>query len=122
MRYLTLEDLKNKYMQMNSKTILPFGISEPFSWRGSYEEVAFAIVEDISVEDCLEHIDQALNNTFEGWKGGEFEYDLFTEVHFEEYAGGYSDGLYSKRKAVDVEEHSGGNPSPELELFTRMYR
>ena len=60
-----------------------FYLVDVFSWRGIYNEVAFVPSKEGSVEESLRQIDRALTETFEGWKGGEYSYDEYTDVHFE---------------------------------------
>ena len=107
--YLTLEDLKNKYLAMDVNTKLSYGIGEPMSWRGVYSEVAFPIVKNTTAGECMKMVDKALNDTFEAWKGGEYQYDLFTEVHFEQGEGCYSDLGYTR----DIIEEITGNMEEE---------
>ena len=73
---MTIKDLK-EYFEKTEKP--KFYLVDVFSWRGAYDEVAFAPSE----EGSLRQIDRALTETFEGWKGGEYAYDKHTNVHFE---------------------------------------
>jgi len=79
-------------------TMFNYGISYPFSWRGSYDEVAFSIIrEPMSKKDVLERIETAYSDVFHGWKGGEYEYSDDTIVNFEQGSGSYSDGDYVEK-------------------------
>lgn len=94
---MTLGELKNRFEQMEKGKILAYKLSEPFSWRGIYDEVAFEILEEDSTrEENLEEIEKALIEEFRGYKGGEFKYDLDTEIHFEYNSSSYTDGGYSR--------------------------
>ncbi len=94
---MTLEELRDHIDGFPAKTVFKFGLSKPFSWRGSYDEVAFSIVEaPMSKQEVLSVINEALTLTFFGYKGGEYKYNLSTKVNFE--GGGYSnytDGGYT---------------------------
>lgn len=110
---MTLGELKNHFEQMEAGKELNFKLSNPFSWRGVYAECAFEILKETSTkEDNLEKIEKALSEEFEGYKGGEFYYDLDTDIHFETDCGSYTDGGYSKRL---VEEIKGQKPYDSIE-------
>jgi hypothetical protein len=84
--------------------IFTYGISKPFSWRGSYDEVAFAILEsEMSRDDILSQINRALNGVFEGYKGGAFSYYESTKVNFEETIRNYTDGGYAGEWIAKIE-------------------
>ena len=73
-----------------------FYLVDVFSWRGVYDEVAFVPSKDGSKEESLKQIDRALTETFDGWKGGEYSYNVYTEIHFEtEERGGSDMALYN---------------------------
>lgn len=94
---MTLGELKNRFEEMQKGKILAYKLSEPFSWRGIYAEVAFEILEEDSTrEENLEKIERALTEEFYGYKGGEFKYNEDTEIHFESDESAYSDGGYSR--------------------------
>lgn len=79
--------------------VFDYSLSNPFSWRSSYDEVAFSILDIKSTkEDVLAEINKVFNETFTGWKGGEYSYDNHTTVNFEESEGSYSDGSYLGNK------------------------
>jgi len=74
-----------------------YSLSEPFSWRGIYNEVAFTIEEGQSTkQSIIKKINQALTYEFTGWKGGIYYYDENTPIHFEESHGRWSDGDYTE--------------------------
>lgn len=68
-----------------------FYLTDVFSWRGCYSEVAFTPSRNGSREQSLEMIQRALIEDFPGWKGGKFVYGLCTRVHFEKQEQGHSD-------------------------------
>lgn len=92
---MTLSDFKEYIESFPDGHAFEFGVSCPFSWRGSYDEVAFRVSKmPTTKEHTLENIEFALSGTFFGYKGGEFQYFPFTEIHFEENNGRYTDGGY----------------------------
>lgn len=73
-----------------------FYLTDVFSWRGCYSEVAFTPSRNGSREQSIEVIHRAITEVFEGWKGGEFAYGLDTQVHFEKQMQDCSDNaLYN---------------------------
>jgi len=72
--------------------VIPDGID---SWRGIYAELAVgykiaAPSEQLTVKDFLEVLRGANGETFQGYKGGDFTMDEYTEVHVDNY-GEYTD-------------------------------
>lgn len=60
-----------------------FFLIDVFSWRGIYDEVAFTPSKTGTKEESLKLINNALTETFDGYKGGEYTYKESTDVHFE---------------------------------------
>ena len=101
---MNLQEFKNYIEHSESGKVFEYGISQPFSWRGSYDEVAFEILQSpMSREDILKNIEIAYNETFYGYKGGEFRYSGFTPVNFEEDYSCYTDGGYCSRLISEIE-------------------
>lgn len=91
---MTLGDLYNKIESWPENT-MNFRILDIFCWRGSYYDAAAEIsTEPTQKQFNLDMIDEALKNIHCGWKGGEFEFDLYTPVHFESDYGTWTDGKY----------------------------
>ncbi len=110
---MTLQGLKDYFEQFPNGTVFGIALSEPFSWRGIYAEVAFSIEERESTkEENLSKIRKALTETFIGWKGGEYSYKPYTEVHFEAGHGEWSDGDYVRNW---IEKIGGQSSYPDLE-------
>lgn len=94
-----------EYVENSNKTIFNYGISIPFSWRGSYREVAFKILKEPMTRDAiLDNIDCALNGKFHGYKGGDYKYSEYTPIHFEEDCRSYTDGLYCSSLIADLKK------------------
>ena len=97
-------------------------ISEPFSWRGSYNEVAFAIERRPSTTtQILDRINAAYTREFLGYKGGTYTYDDYTEVHFEEDSSRHTDGEYVEHWISELMGQSPAN-SPEERLVNIIFR
>jgi len=102
---MELGKLKNHFEQMESGKVLDYKLSNPFSWRGIYAECAFKILKESSTkEENLEKIEMALTEEFHGYKGGEYRYDLATDVHFEDSFGSWTDGGYSRRLIEEIKQ------------------
>jgi hypothetical protein len=92
---VNLQDLKNYIESLPKDKKFNYKLSEPFSWRGSYDEVAFSIEKEESTRELLlEQIEKALTGEFEGYKGGNYRYNGRTTVNFEEEESRFSDGSY----------------------------
>jgi len=100
---MTLLEFKDHVASLPNGAKFDYSISNPFSWRGIYAEVAFSI-EDIpcTKKDILDKIEMAYNETFQGYKGGDFQYNDYTEIHFEESIGSYTDGDYCVNKIAEI--------------------
>lgn len=102
---MDLLEFKNHIKDLPKGTEFEYGISDPFSWRGSYDEVAFEILEQpMTREEILARIEKAYTDMFYGYKGGEYRYSDYTTVNFEE--GGYrsySDGQYCADMIAKIE-------------------
>jgi len=68
------------------------GLGNPHSWRGSYDELAFEPVGKTTFGLMLDAAKSALNETYCGYKGGEFKMTGDTEVNIE-FSGSWSDGV-----------------------------
>ena len=97
--------MKTYFRNFKDETKFEYGISEPFSWRGSYDEVAFEILrEEMSKEDIIRRIELAYSETFVGYKGGEYTFNDYTPVNFETDTGSYTDGGYTADMIAELEE------------------
>ena len=101
---MELKEFKQQIEQAETGKTFDYGISEPFSWRGSYDEVAFEILEQpMTREEILANIEKAYTGTFYGHKGGEYTYEDYTEVHFEEDSSRWTDGGYCAEMIAKIE-------------------
>ncbi len=102
---MQLKDFKKHIKSFPDGTIFKYGISQPFSWRGVYAEVAFEMLEKpMSKEEILANIELAYTETFQGYKGGEYRYKDHTDIHFEEDSSKWTDGRYISRWIAKVRE------------------
>ncbi len=79
---MNIGQLKAYLEQFPVDRVCRYGFGKPHSYRGYYEEVSFPPMDNVTVGNMLNYIDWALSETFAGWKGGEYNYDLNTPVHF----------------------------------------
>jgi hypothetical protein len=95
---MLLKELQDYFKGFEENHTFDFGLSQPFSWRGSYDEVAFAVIDKpYTREEILSNIQMAYAKTYTGYKGGEFEYYDYTEVHFEQDSSAYTNGEYARQ-------------------------
>lgn len=66
--------------------IVPHGFPTPHSYRGYYEDLAFAPAENVSIASMLAHAKSAMGKTFTGYKGGEFTMGEYTDCWLSEYS------------------------------------
>ena len=93
---MTIGELFDKINSWPEDT-MNFRIIDVFSWRGVYAEAAA----EISTETTLKAhnivmLRNAISSSHCGWKGGTFEYDFNTNIHFECDPGSWTDGKYIK--------------------------
>ena len=103
---MELKNLKKHISSFPKGTQFKYGLSKPFSWRGSYDEVAFSIVEaPMTREEILTNIELAYTETVHGYKGGEYRYHDWTTVNFEEEGSrNYSDGDYTSKMIAKINQ------------------
>lgn len=61
------------------------GFGAPMSYRGYYDQVAFAPVDKTTFGEMLQHAKAALGATFIGYKGGEYTMHEYTDCWIAEY-------------------------------------
>lgn len=66
--------------------VAPIGFGEPMSYRGDYGQLAFEPARNVSVASMLKHAKSALNQTFTGYKGGDFLMDQWVDCYIAEYS------------------------------------
>ena len=114
---MTLHDLAAHFSSFPNGTIMPYRISEPFSWRGAYNEVCFSVEKiETPVSENHRNVLKAFRGSYAGYKGGSYSFYNHTAVNFEESPRAYTDGGY-------VESFIGNSVTsdPELELVERLF-
>lgn len=111
---MTLLEFKQHIESFPEGHIFQYGISAPFSWRGSYDEVAFSLIDyERTREEILSNIDRAYSDIFEGYKGGEYRYNNDTNVNFESDYGDYTDLSYTIQWIARIEGKEGYKSASE---------
>jgi hypothetical protein len=77
----TLKDLIDWLEEQDPDKIVSDGFGFPHSDRGSYDELAFEPIEEITFGEMLSHAKSALNKTFTGYKGGDYKMTEYTPVY-----------------------------------------
>lgn len=91
---MTVKEFYNK-IETYKENEMNFKIEEVFSWRGIYSEPCVSLSTNKSTkEENLNMLNRLCTETFEGWKGGEYEYSWCDTIHFEAGEGSYSEGDY----------------------------
>ena len=78
---MMLEALIEELSRENSDTVCKVGFSNPHSYRGYYDQLAFEPADNVSVGSMLEAAQEALGSTYTGWKGGEYTMTGYTDCH-----------------------------------------
>lgn len=79
---MNLEQLRVFLDQFPDDRKCSLGFQNPHSYRGYYDEVAFEYAINVTVGDMKKSVSRAFSETFQGWKGGDYEYGGNTPVHF----------------------------------------
>jgi hypothetical protein len=67
------------------RKVLPDGFSNPHRWRGDYMDLAFEPAKNVTVAAMLADAKRSLGATFEGYKGGEYTMEEYTDCWLCEY-------------------------------------
>lgn len=91
---MTIAEFKDKIKSYPGDT-MPFCINDVFSWRGVYAEPACAISTCcVDKEHNIAMLERLVTEKFYGWKGGEYHYHDYDDIHFETNPGSWSDGQF----------------------------
>jgi hypothetical protein len=88
---MTLGEFIEILEKYDPKIKLPTGLGNPHSWRGSYDEIAFEIVENTTVGEMLKAAQSIDGEVKTGYKGGEFRMNRDTPINIDNY-GSYTGG------------------------------
>ena len=69
---MILKELIAALEAADSRMVVPHGFTNPHSYRGYYEQLAFEPAQNVTVDRMLADARFALDATFEGYKGGDF--------------------------------------------------
>lgn len=114
---MTLKELKELYKNVDDSQVFEYGISEPMSWRGSYDEVCFSVDYNVTGKEIKDRIEKAYTETFYGHKGGEFEFYDDTYVNFECSSSSWSDGGYVQDMIDQLESYPDDNETKLVKLM-----
>lgn len=99
---LSLGALLGALRELPQGSSLLGGISDPHSYRGYYERLAFTPAgEEQPVEDAIRVASIALGATFTGYKGGEFRMNEHSLVYLASYG-------YTGEEVTGIEQVSPG--------------
>ncbi len=91
---ITLGEFYDKIESYPQDT-MDFRITDIFSWRGVYAEPCCSLsTEQTAKYENLDMLRRLTNETFRGYKGGEYTYTYDDKINFEYDYGEYSDGEY----------------------------
>jgi len=101
---MVLKEFKRLIEQVENGKTFEYGVSEPFSWRGVYAEVAFEIIDQpMTREEILANIEKAYTEEFYGHKGGTYRYSENHRVHFESCSSSWTNGEYCANWIAKIE-------------------
>lgn len=82
---MNLQQLIDALATADPNRVCPIGFTNPHSYRGYYDQLAFEPAHDVRVSDMLACATGAIGATYSGYKGGEFTMDASTDVWLAEY-------------------------------------
>jgi len=82
---MRLEDLIEFLEKRDPNTKVKFVFGRPDSYRGYYEDLAFEPEKNTTVGKMLAYAKAALEQTYTGYKGGEYKMETYTTVWIAEY-------------------------------------
>lgn len=81
---MTLDELIAALDAADPNLLLPLGFSNPHSYRGDYMDLAFEPTANVTVGQMLADARSARGTTYQGWKGGDYTMDGFTQCWLDE--------------------------------------
>ena len=85
----------------NKNRVIKKGLGNPDSWRGSYDELAFDIVENITIQEMIDCAKDCIGKKFRGYKGGDYIFDESTRINIDSY-GEWTNGRKMWELLLDV--------------------
>lgn len=83
---MTLIELIEFLEKQDPSIIVPLGFTDPHSYRGYYDQLAFEPKANVTVNQMLTEAKSAIGQTFIGYKGGGFLMMKSTNVWLAEYS------------------------------------
>lgn len=81
-----IEYLTTEMMKGNSQLVVKNGWYQAESARANYSDLGLRPKQDVTIESMLNVVEGALGQTFQGYKGGDFEMKEYSEVWLAEYS------------------------------------
>lgn len=76
---MTLDELIAALEAEDPDRVLPLGFENPHSYRGYYNELAFEPASGVTIGAMLADARSAKGATFQGWKGGDYTMNGYTD-------------------------------------------
>ncbi|MFC9973590.1 hypothetical protein ACFVH6_22115 [Spirillospora sp. NPDC127200] len=89
---MTLDELITALEAADPTLVVPHGFTNPHSYRGDYQDLAFEPARNVTVGHMLTAARSALSTTYTGWKGGDYTMTGGTDCHLA-YCGTCGDEL-----------------------------
>lgn len=89
---ITLGQMKSLLESLPQGLLLDYSFKDEHSYRGMYDCASVEPAEGFTVVEMLSNIENLLEFSYSGWKGGEFCYDENTPLFFA-YEGRCEDGV-----------------------------
>ena len=83
---MALGNLIKELEKLPQDAIVPYGFGEPMSYRGDYCQLCFEPAKDAVIGDMLKYAKSAMNKTFGGYKGGDYEMHEWSDCHIDAYS------------------------------------
>ena len=88
---MTLREIIDRLEQEEDKDrIIPIGFTSPHSYRGYYKDLAVEPAYDVTIRHMVEILKSCVGRIFEGYKGGEFTMENYSDVWIAEYGTTYN--------------------------------
>lgn len=83
---MQLDELIETLEALPADMIFANGFSNPQSYRGFYDCLAFEPIADVSVSEMLSAAREAMGATYSGYKGGEYVMGEYTDCYIARYS------------------------------------
>lgn len=90
---LELGELIAALEQADQEAIVPVGFTNPHSYRGYYNELAFEPAANVRVADMLAAAREALGSTYSGYKGGDYTMDQYSPTWLSHIGEGHAETI-----------------------------